>query len=114
YATVRGGHEVYFDSAAVIIALILTGRMLEARARGKASAAIRRLMDLQPLTARVLRNGAEAEIPIEQVHPGDLLVARPGERIAVDGTVREGESAVEESMLTGESLPVEKHPGSPV
>ena len=114
WETVRGGHEVYFEAAAVIITLILTGRMLEARARAKASDAIRRLMDLQPPVARVLRGGAEVEVPLADVHPGDLLVARPGERIAVDGVVREGGSAVDESMLTGESLPVEKHAGSAV
>ena len=114
WETVRGGHEVYFEAAAVIITLILTGRTLEARARAKASDAIRRLMDLQPPSARVIRGGDEVEVPLADIHPGDLLVARPGERIAVDGVVREGDSALDESMLTGESLPVEKHPGSAV
>jgi Cu+-exporting ATPase len=114
WETLRGGHEVYFEAAAVIITLILTGRTLEARARAKASEAIRRLMDLQPPVARVIRNGAEIEVALADVHSGDILVARPGERIAVDGVVREGESAVDESMLTGESLPVEKRPGSAV
>ncbi len=114
--TIRGGHEVYYEAAAVIIALILTGRMLEARARAKASAAIRGLMDLQPPTARVLRgdSAAEAEVPIEDVRPGDVVVVRPGERIPVDGTVVEGFSAVDESMLTGESLPVDKSAGAGV
>ena len=112
--TVRGGHEVYFEAAAVIIALILLGRTLEARARGRASEAIHRLMDLQPLRARVLREGAEIEIAVDDVHVGEILIARPGERIAVDGAVTEGESAVDEAMLTGESLPVEKHPGARV
>ena len=114
YETLRGGHHVYYESAAVIITLILTGRMLEARARGKASSAIRRLMDLQPPTARVLRDGAETETPVEQVRAGDLVVVRPGERIPVDGKVVDGESAVDESMLTGESLPVDKRPGAAV
>ncbi|MBZ5624066.1 MAG: cadmium-translocating P-type ATPase [Acidobacteriia bacterium] len=114
YETLRGGHEVYYEAAAVIIALILVGRTLEARARGRASEAIRRLMDLQPPIARVIRNGAEAETPVEEVRAGDVVVVRPGERIPVDGTVEEGESAVDESMLTGESMPVDKRPGSPV
>ena len=114
YETVRGGHEVYFEAAAVIIALILLGRTLEARARGKASEAIRRLMDLQPVMARVVRDGVETEIPLADVHPGDLILVRPGERIPVDGAVVEGESAVDESMLTGESIPVEKRRGASV
>ena len=114
WETVRGGDEVYFEAAAVIIALILTGRTLEARARAKASEAIRRLINLQPPVARVVRDGAEVEVPVAEVRPGDLLAARPGERIAVDGVVREGQSAVDESMLTGESLPVDKTAGSPV
>ncbi len=112
--TVRGGHAVYFEAAAVIIALILLGRTLEARARGKASEAIHRLMELQPAAARVLRDGAEVEMPVEQVRPGDVLVVRPGERIAVDGKVLDGASAVDESMLTGESMPVEKVAGAAV
>ena len=88
--------------------------MLEARARGRASAAIRELMDLQPPTAHVLRGGVETELPVEQIRPGNVIVVRPGERISVDGKVLEGESAVEESMLAGESLPVDKRPGSAV
>ena len=103
--TVRGGHEVYYEAAAVIVTLILLGRMLEARARGKASEAIRRLRELQPKTARVVRDGAETRFPIEQVGVGDIVVVRPGEKIPVDGAVREGDSAVDESMLTGESMP---------
>jgi Cu+-exporting ATPase len=114
YETVRGGHQVYFEAAAVIIALILLGRTLEARARGKASEAIRRLMDLQPVMARVVRGAAEEEVPLADVHPGDIIVVRPGERIPVDGAVLEGESAVDESMLTGESIPVEKGRGASV
>ena len=114
FETVRGGHEVYYEAAAVIIALILLGRTLEARARGKASEAIRRLMDLQPPTARVLREGVESEVALAEVRPGDVIVVRPGERIPVDGAVLEGESAVDESMLTGESMPVEKAAGAGV
>ena len=114
WQTVRGGHEVYYESAAVIVTLILLGRTLEARARGRAGEAIRRLMDLQPPVARVIRDGGELEISVEAVNPGDLLVVRPGERIAVDGSVTAGESSVDEAMLTGESMPVEKGPGAPV
>jgi Cu+-exporting ATPase len=102
---------VYFEAAAVIIALILTGRLLEARARAKAGAAIRRLMDLEPPRARVLRDGAEVEVPVAEVRRGDIIVVRPGERIPVDGAIVAGESAIDESMLTGESMPVEKGPG---
>jgi P-type Cu+ transporter len=114
FETIRGGHEVYFEAAASIIVLILTGRVLEARARGKASEAIRKLMDLQPLVARVLRGGSEVEVGVDAVRPGDIIAVRPGERLAVDGTVTEGESAVDESMLTGESMPIEKRTGAPV
>ena len=109
--TLRGGHDVYYEAAAVIITLILLGRVLEARARGKASEAIRHLRELQPKTARVMRDGAEQDIPIEQVRVGDIVMVRPGEKIPVDGAVREGDSAVDESMLTGESMPVDKKPG---
>ena len=111
YETVRGGHVVYYEAAAAIVAMILLGRALEASARGKASLAIRGLMNLQPPTARVLRGGAEAETAMEDVRVGDVVVVRPGERIPVDGRVLEGESAVDESMLTGESLPVDKRAG---
>lgn len=103
---------VYFEAAAVIIALILLGRLLEARAKGKASEAIRKLIGLQPRTARVVRDGRESEIDLSDVVPGDLIVIRPGERIPVDGTVLDGSSAVDQSMLTGESLPVAKRPGA--
>lgn len=114
YETFHGGHEVYYEAAAVIIALVLLGRTLESRARGRASEAIHRLMDLQPPVARVIRNGAEVETPVEQVRAGDVVVVRPGERIPVDGTVIDGESSVDESMLTGESMPVDKLPGGSV
>jgi len=105
---------VYFDSAAMIIALILLGRLLEARAKGQTSEAIRKLMGLAPKTARVVREGQEEDVPIEAVQKGDLIRVRPGEKIPVDGRIREGHSAVDESMLTGESLPVDKNPGDEV
>ena len=112
--TIAGRHGVYFEAAATIIALILLGRTLEGRARAKASEAIGRLMDLQPPMARILRDGEEVETAVAEVRAGDLVVVRPGERIPVDGTVTDGESAVDESMLTGESMPAEKTPGSGV
>ena len=105
------GHETYFDSAAVIIGLILLGRWLEARAKGQAAGAVRTLLKLRPETARVLREGGEREIPVDQVVPGDLVRVRPGDRVPVDGVLIDGSSAVDESMLTGESLPVEKAVG---
>ncbi len=105
---------VYFDTSALIIVLILFGRMLEARARGRASDAIRRLAGLAPRTARVVKDEGEADVPIEDVATGDLILVRPGEKIPVDGVVLDGSSAVDESMITGESLPVAKGPGSEV
>lgn len=108
------GPPVYYEAASVIIALVLLGRMLESRAKGRTSDAIRRLVGLQPKTARVVRGGAEADLPIEEVVVGDVIVVRPGEKVPVDGVVTEGTSAVDESMLTGESLPVEKAPGDEV
>jgi len=106
--------DVYFDTSAVIVVLILFGRMLEARAKGKTSEAIKALMGLRPSTARVWRGGAEQEIPIDDVIVGDSVIVRPGEKIPVDGTVTDGRSAVDESMITGESLPVDKAPGDEV
>jgi len=106
--------EVYFDTAGAIIVLILLGRLLEARAKGRTSEAIKKLMGLQAKTARVIRDGKEEDIPVEQVGIGDRVVVRPGEKIPVDGIVREGHSAVDESMVTGESIPVEKHAGDDV
>ena len=106
--------EIYFDSAAMIIALILLGRLLEARAKGQTSGAIRKLMGLAPKTARVIREGQEVDLPVEAVRMGDRIRVRPGEKIPVDGRVLEGQSAVDESMLTGESLPVDKRPGDEV
>ena len=108
------GRGLYFETAVGIIALVLLGRFLEARARGQTSEAIRRLMELRPATATVLREDGEVELPVEQVAAGDLLLVRPGEQIPVDGEVTAGHSAVDESMLTGESMPVEKAPGDGV
>ena len=102
---------VYFEAAAVIVTLILLGRWLEARAKGQTGAAIKRLIGLRPATATVLRDGAEVEVPIAEVVRGDILLVRPGERIATDGVVREGTSYVDESMITGEPVPVEKAKG---
>ncbi len=107
------GH-VYFETAAVIITLIRLGKFLEARAKGRTSDAIKKLMGLRARTARIIRSGAEQEVPVDEVAVGDLVLVRPGEKIAVDGVVVEGRSAVDESMLTGESLPVEKGPGDPL
>jgi len=105
---------VYFDTSAFIIALILFGRLLEARAKGQTSEAIRKLAGLQPRTARVVREGEEVDVPIDDVQVGDLIVVRPGERIPVDGVVEDGRSAVDESMISGESMPVTKTPGSEI
>jgi len=105
---------VYYEAAAVILALIVLGRMLEARAKGQTGAAIRRLLDLQARSARIVRDGREMDIPVEEVVPGDTVIVRPGEKIPVDGKVTDGGSAVDESMLTGESLPVDKKPGDEV
>ncbi|MCS7062217.1 MAG: heavy metal translocating P-type ATPase [Anaerolineae bacterium] len=107
------GH-VYFETAAVILALITVGKYLEARAKGRAGDAIRRLVQLQPPTARILRDGVERDVPLEEIVVGDVVIARPGERIAVDGVVIAGHSAVDESMITGESIPRDKRPGDAV
>jgi Cu+-exporting ATPase len=107
--------EVYYDTTATIIALILLGKVLELRAKTQTSAAMRALLGLQARTARLVRpDGQELDVPIEQVRPGDLVAVRPGEKIATDGLIETGHSAVDEAMLTGESLPVEKRPGDPV
>jgi P-type Cu+ transporter len=106
--------HLYFETGVIIIALILLGRWLEARAKKQTSAAIRTLMGLQAKTARVIRNGIEQDIPIESVQVGDQVRVRPGEKVPVDGVIEEGRSALDESMLTGESLPVEKGPGEQV
>jgi Cu+-exporting ATPase len=106
--------HVYFEAAATIVTLILLGAWLEVRAKGRTGEAIRELLGLQPEAARVRRGGVEVEVPVEQVKVGDVLVVRPGERVPVDGEVIEGRSAVDESMLTGESMPIEKRPGDAV
>jgi len=105
------GMHVYFETAAVIITLIVLGKVLEARAKGKTSAAIKTLIGLQPKTARLMRDGQEVDIPISQVQVGDKLRIRPGEKIPVDGIVLEGHSIVDESMISGEPLPIEKQRG---
>ena len=104
-------HEFYFEGAAMILTLITVGKMLEARSKGKTTNALKSLMNLKPQTATVLRNGQEMTVPIQTVHPGDILSVRPGEMIPVDGQVLEGVTAVNESALTGESIPVDKAPG---
>ncbi|CAB5511294.1 Copper-transporting P-type ATPase [Achromobacter anxifer] len=109
-----GTVNVYYEAAAVIVALILLGRYMEARAKGNTSEAIKRLLGLQAKTARVVRNGATQELAIDQVVAGDLIEVRPGERIPVDGEVVEGNSFIDESMISGEPVPVEKQPGSEV
>ncbi|HEX6386716.1 MAG TPA: heavy metal translocating P-type ATPase [Anaerolineae bacterium] len=108
------GDHVYFETSAVIITLIVLGKLLEARAKGRTSEAIKKLVGLQPKTARVVRNGAEMDIPIAEVEVGDTVIVRPGEKIPVDGIVVAGRSAVDESMITGESLPVDKKVGDEV
>jgi Cu+-exporting ATPase len=110
----EGTPPVYFEAAAAITTLVLLGQVLELRARSRTGAAIRALLDLSPKRARVLRDGREEDIPLDQVKPGDRLRVRPGEKIPVDGTVVEGSSSVDESMITGESIPVGKEPGSRV
>jgi len=110
----RGAVPLYFDTAAAITTLILLGRFLEARARSHTSDAIRKLIGLAPRTARVIRDGSETDVPIDEVVRGDLLLVRPGEKIPVDGLLRDGRSAVDESMVTGESMPVGKKPGDEV
>jgi Cu+-exporting ATPase len=111
-----GGMEAhtYFDTSSAIITLILLGRFLEARAKGQTSEAIKKLIGMQPKTATVIRDGEEKEIPIEELQVGDLILVKPGERVPVDGIIREGHSSLDESMITGESIPVEKNTGDEV
>ncbi|MFQ5480357.1 MAG: heavy metal translocating P-type ATPase [Thermodesulfobacteriota bacterium] len=106
--------EVYYDTSAIIIVLILTGRLLEARAKGRTGAAIKKLMGLRARRARVIRDDSELEIPVEDVMPGDIVLVRPGEKIPVDGTVVEGHTTIDESMISGESMPVAKKEGDRV
>ncbi len=108
------GGQLFYETSVLLIAFILVGRVLEARARGKTSEAIRKLLGLKPKFARVVREGNEVEIPVDDVNVGDVIVVRSGERIPVDGVVMDGHSSVDESMITGESIPVEKAPGSEV
>ena len=105
---------LYFDTSAMIVALILLGRFLEARAKGQTSEAIKKLIGMQPKTALVIRDGEEREVPIEDVQVGDLIMVRPGERVPVDGVIRQGYSSLDESMVTGESMPVDKKTGDTV
>ncbi len=105
---------VYFDTAAAIVTLVLTGRFLEHLSKGRASEAVRRLLDLQPKLAHVERDGKEIEVPVEQISVGDVFVVRPGEKVPVDGRIIEGHSSLDQSMITGESIPVEKNPGDEV
>ncbi len=107
-------HEFYFESAAMILTLITVGKMLEARSKGKTTNALKSLMNLVPKTATILKDGNETEIPVEQVQKGDIFVVRPGEQISVDGVIIDGTTAVDESALTGESIPVDKQPGDRV
>jgi Cu+-exporting ATPase len=106
--------DVYFEVSAVIIAFVLLGRYMEEIIKKKSSAAVRRLLDLKPAIAHVIRDGQEVDLPAESVMAGEFLVVKPGEKIPTDGDVSDGQSTVDESMLTGESMPVDKHPGSPV
>src|SRR3990172_4193244 len=106
--------STYYDTAAIIIGFILLGKYFEEVAKGRASEALRKLMDLQPRTAKVLRDGKEEDVPVELVEVDDVVVVRPGERIPVDGVIADGFSSIDESMITGESLPVEKKAGDPV
>jgi Cu+-exporting ATPase len=110
----HGTVEVYFEAAAVIVTLVLLGQVLELRARRRTGAAIRELLSLVPPTARVVRDGQEREVPLEEVHRGDILRVRPGEKVAVDGKLTEGKSTIDESMITGEPMPVEKSNDDPV
>jgi Cu+-exporting ATPase len=110
----RGMNNLYFEASSMIITLILLGKYLEARAKGRTSEAIKKLMGLQAKTARVIRDGEEIDIPVDEVVPGDIVSVRPGEKVPVDGEIIEGASAVDESMLTGESIPVEKTAGDTV
>ena len=111
-----GGLEAhtYFETSAAIITLILLGRFLEARAKGQTSEAIKKLIGMQPRTATIVRDGQEKEVPIDDLQAGDIIIVKPGERVPVDGIIREGRSSLDESMITGESIPVDKGPGDPV
>lgn len=107
-------HNIYYDAAAVVITFIILGKYLENKTKGKASSAIRKMLELQPKTAKIKKDGEEVEVPVELIQPGDTIIVRPGEKIPVDSLVLEGYSAVDESMVTGESMPVGKKPGDVV
>src|SRR5207237_3375377 len=110
-----GGVPLYFEAASVIVTLVLLGQVLELRARSQTSSAIRALLDLAPKQARLVpEDGTEADVPLDAVVPGNRLRVRPGEKVPVDGVVVEGHSSVDESMITGEAMPVEKSPGDQV
>src|SRR5262249_51926732 len=112
FRSAGGGVEPYFDTAAVVTVLVLLGQVLEIRARSRTGGAIRKLLGLAPKTARVVRpDGREEDAPLDGVRPGAVLRVRPGERVPADGTVLEGRSSVDESMISGEPIPVEKEPG---
>ena len=110
----HGGGHLYYETAGMLIAFILLGRWLEAAARGRTSSALRLLVGREARTAVVLRGGGETAVPVEEVVPGDVVVVRPGEKVPVDGRVRDGESSIDESMVTGEPMPVPKRPGDEV
>ena len=110
----RYHHDLYFESAVMILALITVGKYLETRSKGKTSEALTRLMDLAPKTATIERNGQQMEVPVEQVVVGDIVLVKPGQRIPVDGIIAEGSTSVDQSAITGESIPVEKEPGDEV
>src|SRR5262249_23319392 len=110
----HGVVPTYFDTAVVITALVLLGQVLELRARARTSAALKQLLGLAPRTARVVRHGSEVDVPIADVRVGEVCRVRPGEKVPVDGTVIDGHSAVDESMVTGEPIPAEKEPGGRV
>jgi Cu+-exporting ATPase len=114
FRDMHGNVPVYFEAAAVIVTLVLLGQVLELRARSQTGSAIRALLRLAPKTARRISHGLEEDVPLDEVQAGDLLRVRPGEKVPVDGVVVEGSSAVDESMITGEPIPVEKHAGDRV
>ncbi len=109
-----GEPHLYFDTAAMIIVFVLLGRMLEAKAKGRTSEALTKLLELKPLTAHILEKGREKEVPVEELHAGDEVIVRPGEKIPIDGIITEGNSTIDESMITGESVPVDKKAGDSV
>src|SRR5690606_23622815 len=114
FMTHEGTVYVYFEAATVILTLVLVGQVLEARAHGKTNSAIKELLKLAPSTATRIKDGKEETVHIGSIHPGDLLRIRPGERIPVDGSIKEGETSIDESMITGEPIPVSKRPGDKV